>query len=137
LTDGRNAPAVPRPLDPVVAAGMARDLGVRVHTIAVGRPPGAKLGEGPGPPEASDTTEGPDLALLGRLAEVGRGRAFVAADADALDRVFREIDALEKSPVAGTVRTLYREGYAPWASAALVLLAVDLALGLGRLLRLP
>ncbi len=134
LTDGRNAPAVPSPLDPAVAAGLARDLGVTLHTIAVGRPPGPKGGAGEAP---TDGGEGPDLALLARLAEIGRGRAFVAADAEALDRVFREIDALEKSPVAGTVRTLYREGYAPWASAALALLAIDLALGAGRLRRLP
>jgi Ca-activated chloride channel family protein len=132
LTDGRNAPAVPNPLDPTVAAGLARDLGVTLHTIAVGRAPGPD-----GPSNGETEAEGPDLALLGRLAEVGRGRAFVASDADALDRVFREIDALEKSPVAGTVRTLYREEYAPWASAALALLAVDLLLGSGRLRRLP
>ena len=140
LTDGRNAPAVQKPLDPVLAAEMARDLSVTLHTIAVGRPPGAKAGDEPKserPPSEAPEAEGPDLALLGRLAEVGRGRAFVAADADALDRVFREIDTLEKSPVAGTVRTLYRERYAPWAAAALALLAVDLVLGSGRLRRLP
>ena len=136
LTDGRNAPAVPRPLDPVVAAGLARDLGVTLHTIAVGRPSGLKL-ETPATAPAMSDDEGPDLALLARLAEVGRGRAFVAADAGALDRVFREIDALEKSPVAGMIRTLYRERYAPWAAAALFLLAVDLALAAGRLRRLP
>ena len=76
--------------------------------------------------------------MLAQLAEVGRGRAFVAADADALDRIFREIDALEKSPVAGTVRTRYRERYAPWAAAvSWRLLAVDLMLGSWRLRRLP
>ena len=142
LTDGRNAPAVPKPVDPMVAATLARDLGVTLHTIAIGRAPVVKKGEGTTPdvprPTAPDAeAEGPDLALLARLAEVGGGRTFVATDADALDRVFREIDALEKSPVSGMVRTLYRERFAPWAAAALAFLAVDLAWASGRFRRLP
>ena len=142
LTDGRNAPAVPKPVDPLVAAKLARDLGVTLHTIAIGRAPVPKAEpatkpDAPRPGESDPEAEGPDLALLRRLAEVGGGRSFVATDAGALDGVFREIDALEKSPVAGTVRTLYRERYAPWASAALALLVASLAWSSGRFRRLP
>jgi Ca-activated chloride channel family protein len=136
LTDGRNAPSVPKPFDPLAAAGLASELGVRLYTIAIGRPvaPDSKTE----PKSASpDESEGPDLALLGKLAELGDGRSFVASDAEMLAGVFREIDTLEKSPVAGTVRTLYREEYAPWAAAALALLAVDLAWVAGRYRRLP
>ena len=133
LTDGRNAPSVPRPFDPVVAAGLARELGVTLHTIAIGR-----ATEAPNPEVGTDlSSDGPDLGLLDRLAKVGGGRAFVATDADSLGSIFGEIDAMEKSPVAGTVRTLYREEYAPWASVALAFLAIDLAMGAGRLRRLP
>jgi Ca-activated chloride channel homolog len=138
ITDGRNAPSVPSPVDPIVAAGLARELGVRLYTIAIGRTPEA-LPKPEGPPKADldPDAEGPDLALLARLAEVGGGKAFVATDADLLEGFFREIDTLEKSPVAGTVRTLYREEYAPWAAAALALLAVDLLWVSGRFRRLP
>jgi len=137
LTDGRNAPAVARPVDPMAAAEIARELGVTLHTIAVGRPPEGKK-EGPAAgPAAGEVSEGPDVAWLARLAEAGGGRAFVASDSRALERVFREIDALEPSPVSGTVRTLYRERFAPWVAAALALLAVDVALASGRLHRLP
>ncbi|MCI4370805.1 MAG: magnesium chelatase, partial [Thermoplasmata archaeon] len=111
-----------------------RELGVRLYTIAIGRPPEAKIEE---PSKADPELEGPDVALLARLAEVGDGRAFVATDADALEGVFREINALERSPVVGTVRTLYREEYAPWAASALALLAVDLVWVSGRFRRLP
>ena len=38
LTDGRDEPGVPRPVAPLTAAEMARDLGVTLHAIAVGRP---------------------------------------------------------------------------------------------------
>ena len=37
LTDGHNEPAGPQPLDPEEAAVLARDLGVTLHTIAIGR----------------------------------------------------------------------------------------------------
>jgi Ca-activated chloride channel family protein len=147
LTDGRNAPAVPKPLDPVVAARLAHELGVTLHTIAIGRPAKKEVKNEqnektekpatPRTPDAEADPEGPDLALLTRLAELGGGQAFVASDADALEQVFEQIDSLEKSPVAGTVRTLYRETYAPWAATALGLLALDLFLTAGRFRRLP
>lgn len=138
LTDGRNSPAVPEPTDPLHAAAIARGLGVTLHTIAVGQAgaliqavePITKLG-------VTSEVEGPDLALLARMAETGGGRPFVATDAKALDQVFATIDALEKSPVRGEVRTRYREEYAPWAAAALGLIVLDRWLVAGRLRRLP
>ena len=132
LTDGRNAPAVPKPVDPIEAAALARALGVTLHTIAIGRPvdPAA-------PSPDKDKNDGPDLVFLQRLAEVGGGKAFVAADADALEQVFDEIDELEKSPVSGTIRTIYRELFAPWVVAALILLTGHLLLSTGRFRRLP
>jgi len=137
LTDGINTSAVPRPIAPEAAAALARDLGVTLHTIAIGRPAP--------PPEAESITglplpadaPGPDFARLRRLAEIGGGNAYVADDAGALDRVFRAIDALEKSPVHDTFRIRYHEAYAPWAVAALALLALDRLLSGGRLRRLP
>jgi Ca-activated chloride channel family protein len=138
LTDGRNSPAVPSPTDPVRAAEIARGLGVTLHTIAVGREGGVARAVEPvtglGVPAEVD---GPDLALLERLAKVGGGKSFVADDAGSLDKVFSAIDSLEKSPVRGEVRTRYREQYAPWAAAALSLLALDRVLTAGRLRRLP
>ncbi|MBY0398062.1 MAG: VWA domain-containing protein [Thermoleophilia bacterium] len=133
LTDGRNSPAVARPADPVAAAEIARGLGVTVHTIAVGRAGASVLGVDPATGrEVRTEVEGPDLDLLRRIAETGGGRAFQATDAGVLDAVFREIDALEKSPVRGEVRTRYREEYAPWAFAALGLIALDRWLAGGR-----
>lgn len=138
VTDGRNSPAVPKPTDPTAAARIARGLGVTVHTIAVGRA-GARVRsvEPATKREVTTKAEGPDLELLERLARVGGGRAFVAADAGALDRVFAAIDALEKSAVRGEVRTRYRERYGSWAVAALGLIVTDRWLASGRWRRLP
>jgi Ca-activated chloride channel family protein len=138
LTDGNNQPAVPEPADPEWAAGIARDLGVTLHTIAIGRPGGivhAVDSETEVP--VMGEVAGPNLPLLERLAEIGAGRSFVATDADALQNVFKTIDALEKSPVRGQILTRYHEHYAPWAAAALSLLFFDRLLSHGRLRRLP
>ncbi len=135
LTDGRNSPAVPRPTDPAFAASLASRLGIIVHTVAVGRGPTRAVE--PVTNLSVTLDEGPDLALLERLAQLGHGQSFVAADANALQRVFATIDALEKSPVRGEIRTRYREHYAPLAALALALLVVDRLLASGRLRQLP
>ena len=138
LTDGRNQPAVSRPMDPEAAAQLARQLGVTVHTVAIGQAGGIVQVREPrtGLPVTGEVA-GPDVELLARVARAGSGRAFRATDARMLEDVFRTIDRLEKSPVAGTVQTRYRETFAPWVAAALVLLIVDRMLSAGVLARLP
>jgi Ca-activated chloride channel family protein len=136
LTDGNNEPAVPHPLDPEQAATLARDLGVTLHTIAIGRTGAAERGVDPQLPRPVQA-EGPNVALLERMAQLAGGRSFVATDADALDEVFRTLDALEKSPVRGQKPTRYNEHYGRWAGLALALLVLERFLAQGRLRRLP
>ena len=142
VTDGRNSPARTAgtpPMEPEEAAELARDLGVTLHTIAVGKAGGVVRTTEPVTQldRTAGEVAGPDLALLERLAETGRGRSFAATDTAALGRVFQAIDALEKSPVRGEVRTRYREEYAPWVGLALACLVLDRLLSAGRLRRLP
>ncbi len=134
LTDGRNSPASHDrpPLDPEAAANLAREMGVTLHTIALGR---AEKTSRAAAPEAGDS--GPDLALLERLARLGGGQCFVASDSRSLDMIFDRIDRLERSPVRGTVHTRYRERFLPWVGLALGLVIVDRVLVAGRLRRLP
>jgi Ca-activated chloride channel family protein len=138
LTDGRNMPAVADPMDPEKAAELARELGVTVHTIAIGKAGGIVRAkdQDTGLPVPGEV-EGPDVALLERIAKTGRGRAFAATDSEALSKVFRTIDALEKSPVQGYIRTRYDERFGPWVAAAIVLLSFDRLVSAGRLRRLP
>ncbi len=140
LTDGKNEPAVsdPKPVDPVVAASIARDWGVVLHTIAIGRIGGVLHGidrETQQPAVAE--VAGPDLPLLKQLAETTGGSDFLAANADALADVFNRIDELEKSPIHGRILTRYDEHFAPMAGFALALLILDRLLSQGRLRRLP
>ncbi len=132
LTDGRDVPAATRdarPIEPEDAARVAQGLGITLHTIAVGRP-SARDDGAPADP-------GPDVERLARIAEIGGGRAFSAEDSDRLQSVFEEIDRLEKSAVAGTVRTRYREGYPLWVGLAIGLIVLERLLSAGPLRRLP
>jgi Ca-activated chloride channel family protein len=138
LTDGNNEPGVPNPLDPAEAAMMARDFGVTVHTIAIGRLDGIPSGVAPDAPvPATADGSGPNFALLDRLADLTGGRSFSATNTDALDKVFEQIDALEKSPVRGQILTRYEEHFGLCAGFALALLVLDRMLSMGRLRRLP
>lgn len=138
LTDGRDSPAVSetvRPISPEDAARLARKLGVTLHTVAVGGTgTPAKLGDSSISPIADP---GPDRERLAAIADLGGGRSFQADDAGSLEDVFRAIDAIEKSPVVGTIRTRYREGYPSWIVAALILVVLDRISEAGPLRELP
>jgi Ca-activated chloride channel family protein len=138
LTDGNNEPAVPRPLDPEKAAELARDLGVTLHTIAIGRPGGIVRKTDPetNQPVVAEV-EGPNIALLERMAKITSGRSFVAADADSLDEIFKTINALEKSVVTSEIRTRYDEHFTVWAALVLAFLCADRLLVSGKLRKLP
>ncbi len=138
LTDGHNEPAGPKPLDPVDAALLAKDLGVTLHTIAVGHTGGPPRGFDPDKPRpALENVEGPNMALLEKMAALTGGRSFVATDSGGLDEIFGIIDSLEKSPVRGQILTRYDEQYATYAVIALSLLLVERFLRQGKLGRLP
>ena len=134
LTDGRDAPsasATAAPIAPEEAAALAARLGITLHTIAVGGAAGPPKGDSP----VAD--QGPDVDGLKRLAALGGGRAFAAADGATLGEVFAEINALERSPMVATIRTRYREGYPVLIAAALGFLMVERFLRFGPLRRLP
>ncbi len=138
LTDGRNSPAVPHPIDPRVAALLARDLGVTVHTIAIGRPDTRdQAATTRKDADGSENFDAPDFELLKSIATIGTGRAFSAANTHDLEAVFQTIDTLEKSPVQSMIRTRYREHYAPWVALAIGLLTLDRLFSTSSLRRLP
>ena len=135
ITDGQDEPPKSEsfpPIAPEDAARLAPGLGVTLHTIAVGRPE-------PLPNEAADSNAdpGPDLKRLEALAKLGGGKAFVATNEADLLAIFAAIDALEKSPLTGLIRTRYREGYPPWIGLAMAMLALERLLASGPLRRLP
>ena len=119
LTDGVNTAGM---LDPLKAAELARDNGVRIHAIAFG-------GEGTGLsvfgiplhlPGGSDDT---DEATLKRIADLTGGKAFRARDTEQLAGIYAEIDRLEPVKRPGRSVRPRIERY-PWP------LGIGLACGL-------
>jgi Ca-activated chloride channel family protein len=123
LTDGVNNRGT---IDPRTAANAAAALGIRMYTIGVGSEGMAPVPVGRGvfglryenrPVEI-------DEQLLEYVAQVSGGRYFRARDGMALQRIYEQIDQLERSPIRAKRYVRYQELYR-WplglAIAALVL----------------
>ena len=138
LSDGRNEPAVPHPLDPEAAAHLARDLGVTLHTIAVGQGEGLVRRAEPvtgldlvtevGSPTSPCSSEWPRSAAAGRSSPPTRV---------AWTRCFRRSTPWKKARFAARSAPVYHERFAPWVGLAAALLVLDRLLAAGRLRRLP
>jgi len=126
VTDGSNNTGE---LDPMTAAELAAELGITVHTVLVGR--GGRV---PIPVRGRDPRTGREQRrivevevdinpeLLASIARISGGSSFRARDPKALESVFEEIDALEKTEFSSTKLVRYRERFEPWAMAAFILL---------------
>ena len=91
LTDGVNTAGQ---LDPLKAAALARDAGVRIHSIAFGGE-GDTLSVFGLPIRMPGGEDSVDEATLQRIASLTGGRAFRARDTDQLAGIYAEIDRIE------------------------------------------
>jgi len=136
LTDGMNNTGV---LDPLTAAGLARDLGVRIYTVGAGT-----KGKAPFPvehPIFGRQTRYVEVDLdeetLQRMADITGGLYFRAQDRESLRRVYERIDALERTLVETEEYVEYRDLGASLLWPALVLLVLELVARVTWLRRLP
>ena len=125
LTDGVNNSGQ---ISPRTAAEIARDLGIKVYTIGVGR-----RGQAPMPymdPFGNYGTAMVDVEidekLLGEVSKITGGRYFRAENAEALIKIYEEIDQMEKSKVQVTDFVSYEELYRSWVVWGLLLLILEL-----------
>ena len=124
-------------MDPDEATGAAREMGVRVFTVLIGREEGA----------APDPDFGLDLfgrqpyavnpALLKKMASATGGRYFNAPDTRALDRGFEEVRATLEKSKRREVGKVYGELFPRFVTPALVLLFLEVLLSLTRLRKFP
>jgi Ca-activated chloride channel family protein len=116
LTDGVNTAGL---LEPLKAAELARDAGVRVHTIAFGGDGSMSLFgfQLPMPGRGDDVDE----ATLRKVAETTGGRFFRGRDTAELAGIYAEIDRLEPVERAGLAVRPKIERYAWPLGAAFVL----------------
>lgn len=86
LSDGDNTAGN---LDPVTAARLAKAFGIRIYTIAIGR----------SSKNSTDATQTMDESILKTIASIGEGSFYRATDIKKLQRIFAEINRLEKAPM--------------------------------------
>ena len=136
LTDGENNKGL---IDPRTAAATASAFGIKVYTIGVGTIGEAPIptGRGLGGFRYELLPVRIDEPLLQEIAQKTGGRYFRAKDSEALSRIFRQIDALEKTPIQVTRYTRYDEETRPLILLGLGALAIELLIATTLVVRVP
>ncbi|MDE6559544.1 MAG: VWA domain-containing protein, partial [Muribaculaceae bacterium] len=133
LTDGtNNAGEVP----PAPAAEIARQKGIKIYTIGVGTNGVIHITDPYGFSTTSLETK-IDETSLKNIAETTGGKFFRAKDEKVLQKVFDEIDKLEKTQLDVESFTRVDEAFMPWILAALCCYALSMLLRYTVLRRLP
>ena len=134
LTDGRsNAGQVPPP----IAWGLARDAGVRVHTVGIGTGGRVAVANDRGGRELELQRHDLVPETLRQIAEQTGGRYFAARTPADLARVYEEIDALERISRDAPPRLLGAPVPEPFLAAAGGLIALQILLARILARRLP
>lgn len=134
LTDGDNNVGQ---VDPATAGDLAAGYGIRVYTIAIGREGRVRLPiRRQGPFGNTVTTYqwfenalNPDL--LQHISKITDGRFYRVQEADTLDKVYKEIDQLERSEVKANERVRYDEQFQRPLKLGFVLLILEKILSYG------
>lgn len=137
MTDGENNRGR---IDPRTAAEAAQQVGIRIYTIGIGTEGEARtpIGTGVGGRLRYQTLPVRiDEELLQDIAGTTGGRYFRATDAQALSRIFQQIDQLEKTPVQITRYTQHNEAYRLPLLVGLGALALELMIGATVVVRVP
>lgn len=136
LTDGVNNRGQ---ISPIMAAEIARDMGIKVYTIGVGSrdkaPMPARDMFGNMTYVMADVEI--DEELLRNIATTTSGRYFRANDNEALRAIYEQINQMEKSEVQVTNYTSYEEFFGGWLLLAALLLAAEFIVARVVLNRLP
>lgn len=136
LTDGRSNTGE---LEPLTAAGIARQKKIKIYTIGVG-------GKGRAPVPIDDPIFGRryvyqeddlDETGLRAIADETGGQFFRAEDLETLQKIYSTIDGLEKNKVTVQGFAEYKELYIYLLPSALLLLAAWIVLKNTRFLEIP
>jgi Ca-activated chloride channel family protein len=128
LTDGENNVGQ---VDPLTAGDLAQGYGIRVYTIAIGKEGRVRmpirrrglLGETVTTYQWFDNQLNPEL--LKQISSATDGKFYRVEDPDALERVFLDIDRLEKSEIKTNEKIRYDEVFAGPLLAALAMLLLE------------
>jgi len=135
LTDGVNNSGE---IDPLMAADIAMQFGIRIYTIGVGT-----YGEAPYPVQTPFGTRYQmvpveiDENILTEIANRTEGKYFRATGNTQLADIYKEIDKMEKTKIMVTSFQNRKELFLPWVAAALILLLLENLLSKTYLRKLP
>ena len=132
LTDGANTEGK---LDPLQVAQAAKEIGIKVYTIAVGSESGVV--PFPGPFGVQQVRLEVDEKLLKEVASLTGGQYFRAGDTEALERVYKTIDSLEKTEVKVASYHNYEERFSVFLWIGFYCFLAQLILLASRLRRIP
>lgn len=110
LTDGLNNRGE---LDPITAAHVANEYGIRIYTIGAGSPQGGMISQGGLLLNVS--AAGIDEESMTKVAEITGGRYFRATDTESLAQAYEEISALERTEIEAGEYYEYDEAFVPYA----------------------
>jgi Ca-activated chloride channel family protein len=134
LTDGRsNADTVP----PDVAAALAAQLGIRVHTVGIGGEGEVAMASPLGGRSLETSRQDLDAETLGRIAAATGGRFFRARSSADLAAVYEAIDHLERVERDAPPERLGEPAPEPLLAGAGLLLALELLAARVALRRIP
>ncbi len=119
LTDGEENI---REIEPIDAAKAAKEFKIRVHTIAAGRLV-SQIGGFFSQAFEIDTTE------LEKIAKITGGKFFKARDKKALEKVWQDIDRMEKTRMKSRLFLDAKDICAPVILAGIVLMGLGVLLG--------
>lgn len=128
LTDGSNNDDE---ILPDEAAEVAKELGVKIYTIAVGKS-GRVLG-----PDGMYYENTIDEETLKRIAETTNGKFFRATDKETLQKIYNEIDKLERTKQKVEEYFVYGEKFQIFVLLAVLFILVELVLSNTILKKVP
>lgn len=135
LTDGTNNRG---DISPLTAANIAKSLGIRIYTIAVGSKTVA-----PYPVPVGGTIQyvnmraDVDVDVLKDIANTADGKFYRATNTAELKQIYKDIDKLEKTKMNVKKFSKRYDSYQPFAAAALVTMLLEILLRLTVFRRIP
>lgn len=135
LTDGSNNRG---DISPLTAANIAKSLGIRVYTIAIGSKTMA-----PYPMQVAGTIQyvnmrtDVDVKTLSEIASTADGQFYRATNTAELKKIYKDIDKLEKTKMDVKKFSKRYDVYQPFALAALIVFLLEILLRLTVFRRIP
>lgn len=136
VTDGENNRGE---IDPLTAARAAAAYGIKIYTVGIGTEGVARVpvARGPFGVQYATLPVHIDETLLTQIAEMSGARYYRAQTREALQRIFAEIDRLEKSTVNVRRYVDYTPRHLPLVLAAIALLLAEWLMRSSRFGRVP